>query len=83
MDFSIKREVYQKVNVQLRQEHLDFMDKFKALIDESNPDVEAISESEIYQKAFDFLMTDKRILQKFNGMKKKRGTIGDLTLKSS
>jgi hypothetical protein len=79
MDFSIKREVYQKVSVQLRQEQLDFMDKFKALIEDSNPEVEAISESEIYQKAFDFLMSDKRVIQKINGMKKKRGTIGDLT----
>lgn len=81
MDFSIKREVFQKISVQLRQDQLDFMDSFKALIEHSNPDVEGISESEVYQKAFDFIMSDKRVVQKINSMKKERGTIGDLTLK--
>ena len=39
-------------------------------------------ENEVYQKAFDFLMSDKRITQKINAaVKKKKGTIADLTLK--
>jgi hypothetical protein len=82
MDFSIKRDVFHKVSIQLKEDHIDFMSKFKMLLEESNPGVDAISENEVYQKAFDFLMSDKRITQKINAaVKKKKGTIADLTLK--
>jgi hypothetical protein len=82
MDLTIKREVYQKVNIQLREDHVEFMDRFKQLILESNPEIEAISDHEIYQKAFDFIMTDKRITQKMAKVRgPKRETIADIHMR--
>jgi len=79
MDFKIKRESFHKVTLQLSEENLVFMELFKQLLEEENPEIGNLSESEIYQKAFDFLMSDKRITQKFNGLKKKkRETIADM-----
>ena len=69
MDFKIKRDVFHRINVQLKEEHILFMESFKAFLLNENPDVEGISEHEVYQKAFDFLTTDKRILSQMNKKK--------------
>jgi hypothetical protein len=89
MDFKIKRDVFHRINVQLKEEHIQFMENFKAMLLDENPDVEGISEHEVYQKAFDFLITDKRITTKVNKRKSsiskassKRETIADLKVKS-
>jgi hypothetical protein len=71
MDFKIKRDVFHRINVQLKEEHILFMESFKGFLLDENPNVEGISEHEVYQKAFDFLITDKRILSQMN--KKKSG----------
>lgn len=79
MDFKIKRDVFHRINVQLKEEHVLFMESFKAFLLQENPDIEGINEHEVYQKAFDFLITDKRILSQMN---KKKSTIGKNSQKS-
>lgn len=78
MDLKIKRDVFKKVTVQLKEEQVSFMEQFRDLILENNPELKGITEHEVYQKAFEFLMSDKRITAKMGSPRKKKTTIGDL-----
>lgn len=68
MDLTIKRDITQSVKVNLKEEQVEFMERFRALLIQENPEVADITDHEAYQKAFDILMADKRILQRLKNV---------------